>query len=88
MDSTFSIQICEEFGVRKIVFSSSSCIYGNPEYFPIDENHPVGAGITNPYGRSKYFTEEIIKDLCISNKVNNQGYFSESLKGEKWNDHF
>jgi len=62
------LQICEEFGVRKIVFSSSSCIYGNPEYFPIDENHPVGAGITNPYGRTKYFTEEIIKDVCISNK--------------------
>ena len=47
----------EEFGVRKLVFSSSSCVYGNPEYLPIDENHPAGTGITNPYGRTKYFVD-------------------------------
>ena len=51
------------------MFSSSSCVYGNPSYLPIDENHPTGVGITNPYGRTKYFTEEIIKDMCTANKV-------------------
>lgn len=59
----------EEFKVRKLVFSSSSCVYGNPEYLPIDENHPAGIGITNPYGRTKWFTEEIIKDMCNAHKV-------------------
>jgi len=62
------LQVMEEFGVRKLVFSSSSCVYGNPEYLPIDENHPTGSGITNPYGRTKYMTEEMIKDLCNANK--------------------
>ena len=55
--------------MRKLVFSSSSCVYGNPEYLPIDENHPAGVGITNPYGRTKWFTEEIIKDMCNAHKV-------------------
>jgi len=62
------LQVCEEFKVRKLVFSSSSCVYGNPSYLPVDENHPTGVGITNPYGRTKYFTEEIIKDMCTANK--------------------
>ena len=65
----FHFKVCEEFKVRKLVFSSSSCVYGNPSYLPIDENHPTGVGITNPYGRTKYFTEEIIKDMCTANKV-------------------
>ena len=65
----YVLKVMEEFNVRKLVFSSSSCVYGNPEYLPIDENHPTGAGITNPYGRTKYFTEEIIKDLCRADKV-------------------
>jgi len=59
----------EEFKVRKIVFSSSSCVYGTPKYLPVDENHPAGVGITNPYGRTKWFTEEIMKDLCTANQV-------------------
>ena len=59
----------EEYGVRKLVFSSSSCVYGNPEYLPIDEKHPAGSGITNPYGTTKYFTEQITTDLCKANEV-------------------
>ena len=59
----------EEFKVRKIVFSSSSCVYGTPKYLPVDEKHPAGVGITNPYGRTKWFTEEIMKDLCTANQV-------------------
>ncbi|XP_053123802.1 UDP-glucose 4-epimerase [Hemicordylus capensis] len=49
--------------VKNIVFSSSATVYGDPAYLPLDENHPVG-GCTNPYGKSKYFIEEIIRDVC------------------------
>ena len=57
-----------EFGVKNIVFSSSSTVYGDPEYLPIDENHPVG-NCTNPYGRTKYFMEEMMRDLCKADQV-------------------
>lgn len=55
-------------GVKNIVFSSSATVYGDPKYLPLDENHPVG-GCTNPYGKSKYFIEEMIRDLCKADKV-------------------
>ncbi|XP_071487877.1 UDP-glucose 4-epimerase-like [Diadema antillarum] len=51
-----------------IIFSSSATVYGNPDYLPIDEKHSVGQGITNPYGRTKYFIEEILKDLSKAEK--------------------
>ena len=57
------LQCMKEYGVRNLVFSSSATVYGTPEYLPLDEKHPVG-GCTNPYGKSKYFIEEILKDLC------------------------
>ena len=38
-------------------------MYGSPHYLPIDEDHPVG-DCTNPYGRSKFYMEEILADLC------------------------
>ena len=57
-----------EFGVKKIVFSSSATVYGDPEYLPVDEKHPTGK-CTNPYGKTKYFMEEIIKDQCAANHV-------------------
>ncbi|XP_040582983.1 UDP-glucose 4-epimerase isoform X2 [Lepeophtheirus salmonis] len=56
-----------EYGVKKIVFSSSATVYGDPQYLPVDEMHPVGA-CTNPYGKTKYFMEEIMKDVCNANK--------------------
>lgn len=54
--------------MRNIVFSSSATVYGDPQYLPLDEKHPVG-GCTNPYGKSKYFIEEMIQDLCKAEKV-------------------
>ena len=64
-----------EYGVKRIVFSSSATVYGNPDYLPIDEKHPTGR-CTNPYGKTKFFMEEIMKDVCAANKVfNNRGYF-------------
>ena len=47
-----------KFGVQKIIFSSSSAVYGDPEYIPIDENHPLNS--TNYYGFTKLKCEEII----------------------------
>lgn len=54
--------------VQNVVFSSSATVYGDPQYLPIDEQHPVG-GCTNPYGKTKYFIEEIIMDHCRAEKV-------------------
>ena len=62
------MEIMEEFNVKKIVFSSSSTVFGVPEYLPIDESHPTGKCI-NPYGRTKYFFEEMLRDLAHSKKV-------------------
>lgn len=47
--------------VKTLVFSSSATVYGTPAYLPLDEKHPLGA--INPYGRTKYFVEEILRDL-------------------------
>jgi UDP-glucose 4-epimerase len=54
----------QEFGCKSIVFSSSATVYGDPETTPIKEDFPLSA--TNPYGRSKLFIEEILRDLYIS----------------------
>lgn len=56
------IEVMKEFGVKNFIFSSSATVYGEPQYLPIDENHPVG-NCSNPYGKSKYFVEEILKDV-------------------------
>ncbi|XP_047582781.1 UDP-glucose 4-epimerase isoform X3 [Lutra lutra] len=68
---TGSIQLLEimrAHGVKNLVFSSSATVYGNPQYLPLDEAHPTG-GCTNPYGKSKFFIEEMIRDLCRADKT-------------------
>jgi len=50
--------------VKKIVFSSSATVYGDPNVVPIKEDFPLSA--TNPYGRSKLFNEGILNDFYIS----------------------
>ncbi|XP_058064791.1 UDP-glucose 4-epimerase [Anopheles bellator] len=59
------LEVMAEAGVFKIVYSSSATVYGEPRKLPLTETHPTG-NCTNPYGKSKYFTEEILKDLCDS----------------------
>lgn len=59
-----TLRLCEvmqEFGCKKIVFSSSATVYGDPHTTPIKEDFPLSA--TNPYGRTKLFIEEILRDL-------------------------
>nr|XP_054114887.1 UDP-glucose 4-epimerase isoform X3 [Callithrix jacchus] len=62
------LEIMRAHGVKNLVFSSSATVYGNPQYLPLDEAHPTG-GCTNPYGKSKFFIEEMIRDLCQADKV-------------------
>jgi len=59
------MEVMMEFNVNKLVFSSSATVYGQPQYLPVDENHPVG-NCTNPYGRTKLFMEEIMKDVVTA----------------------
>jgi UDP-glucose 4-epimerase len=51
----------QQHGVKTLVFSSSATVYGDPATVPIREDFPLSA--TNPYGRSKLFIEEILRDL-------------------------
>lgn len=55
----------KKHNVKKLVFSSSATVYGNPEHVPIKETDKTG-GTTNPYGTSKLFVEQILKDLYKS----------------------
>ncbi|MFP5419376.1 MAG: UDP-glucose 4-epimerase GalE [Gammaproteobacteria bacterium] len=60
-----SIVLFEEMaaaGVRSVVFSSSATVYGDPETVPITEDFPLSA--TNPYGRSKLFIEDMLRDVA------------------------
>ncbi|CAL1535429.1 unnamed protein product [Lymnaea stagnalis] len=62
------LEVMKEFNVKNIIFSSSATVYGTPQYLPVDEDHSVG-GCTNAYGKTKYFIEEIIKDVCTADKT-------------------
>lgn len=66
MGTVALLQVMKEFGVYKFVYSSSATVYGEPEYLPLNETHPTGA-CANPYGKTKYFSEEILKDTCKYN---------------------
>jgi UDP-glucose 4-epimerase len=55
------LQAMVDAGVKKFVFSSTAAVFGNPEYSPIDENHPKRP--INPYGHSKLMVEQILKDF-------------------------
>uniref|UniRef100_A0A8C8DA07 UDP-glucose 4-epimerase n=1 Tax=Oncorhynchus tshawytscha TaxID=74940 RepID=A0A8C8DA07_ONCTS len=61
------LEVMQTHGVHNLVFSSSATVYGDPQRLPIDEQHPVG-GCTNPYGKTKYFIEEMIMDQCKAEK--------------------
>jgi len=79
--------------IKNIVFSSSATVYGNPQYLPLDEQHPTSA--TNPYGRSKLQIEEVLADLSKSDPgwsivclryFNPVGAHDSGLIGEDPND--
>jgi len=58
------LQAMQNVAVKTLVFSSSATVYGDPQYLPLDEEHPTQA--VNPYGRSKLHIEEILADVLVS----------------------
>jgi UDP-glucose 4-epimerase len=54
------LHFMKKFGVLKIIFSSTAAVFGEPQYTPINEDHPLKP--INPYGYSKLCCEEILKD--------------------------
>lgn len=60
------LEVMKKYGIYNLVFSSSCTVYGEPEMLPITEENETGRKITNVYGRTKFFIEEILKDLTVS----------------------
>ena len=56
------LQVMKQAGVRRLVFSSSATVYGDPERVPVQEGARLQ--VTNPYGRTKLVMEQLIEDLC------------------------
>ncbi|MGA0806754.1 MAG: UDP-glucose 4-epimerase GalE [Pseudohongiellaceae bacterium] len=54
------LEVMRKTGVDKFIFSSTAAIYGDPQYSPIDEQHPKQP--INPYGRSKWMVEQVLDD--------------------------
>lgn len=87
------LSVMKENNVKSFVFSSSATVYGAAKKMPITEETPVG-NTTNPYGTSKLFCEEILKDLynsdnewniCIFRYFNPVGAHRSHLIGEEPN---
>ncbi len=85
------LETMAKYNVKKFVFSSSATVYGEPETIPITEECKTG-GTTNPYGTSKLFIEQILKDLyksdnswdiCILRYFNPVGSHESGLLGEE-----
>ena len=57
----------QSHSVKNIIFSSSATVYGDQGVDQCVETMPTGIKLTNPYGKTKYMIEEILKDLAISN---------------------
>ena len=67
LDSTLVLlDLMRERDVTRLVFSSSATVYGDPQTPLIAETHPVGVGLTNPYGWTKAMNEQIIRDAAAA----------------------
>lgn len=80
-----------KYGCKKFIFSSSATVYGAPQKMPITEEFETG-GTTNPYGTTKLFIEQILKDIyksdndwdiCILRYFNPVGAHKSGLIGEE-----
>ena len=85
------LETMKKYNVKKFIFSSSATVYGDPEIIPITEECKTG-GTTNPYGTTKLFIEQILKDLyksdnswdiCILRYFNPVGAHESGLIGEE-----
>lgn len=62
-------EVMKEYGVKKLIFSSSATVYGDPEELPLRETSRTGNGITNPYGWTKFMLEQIFRDLAHADET-------------------
>ena len=85
------LEVMKKHDVKKFIFSSSATVYGDPEIIPITEECKTG-GTTNPYGTTKLFIEQILKDtyasdntwdICILRDFNPVGAHESGLIGEE-----
>ena len=85
------LETMKKHNVKKFIFSSSATVYGEPEKVPITEEFKTG-GTTNPYGTTKLFIEQILKDIyasdnswdiCILRYFNPVGAHESGLIGEE-----
>lgn len=85
------LETMKKFNCKKFIFSSSATVYGEPERIPLTEDCKTG-GTTNPYGTTKLFIEQILKDLyesdsswdiCILRYFNPVGSHESGLIGEE-----
>ena len=84
------IEIIEEYKVKKIIFSSSAAVYGEPEIIPIPEDHSCIP--TNPYGETKWIFEKVLQAFHDAGKLNyiSLRYFNAAgadPEGELGEDH-
>lgn len=71
--------VMKQFGVNRLVFSSSATVYGSSTELPLRESGQVGVGITNPYGQTKFMIEQMLNDLSTADpelEVTNLRYFN------------
>jgi UDP-glucose 4-epimerase len=64
------LELVNKYNINKFIFSSSATVYGIPKEVPLNENSQIGLNITNPYGKTKYMLEEIIKDFSLTSTCN------------------
>lgn len=60
------LQAMGEYGVRRLIFSSSATVYGTPQQVPIPETAPLAPA--NPYGQTKAMAEQMLQDLCRADR--------------------
>lgn len=58
------LKVMEKHNVKSLVFSSSATVYGKPKTVPIKEDFPLS--VSNPYGRTKLITEDMLRDIYKS----------------------
>lgn len=88
------LSLVDKYNINRFIFSSSATVYGIPTEIPLNENSQIGINITNPYGKTKYMLEEIIKDFSINSTCkfiilryfNPVGAHESGLIGEDPND--
>jgi UDP-glucose 4-epimerase len=67
IDATLTLcDVMQRHGVHQLIFSSTATVYGVPESLPLTTDSRVGVGLSNPYGKSKYMQEEILRDLPVA----------------------